>query len=174
MVKLETQKLRKSLQKEGPKEIIHLPTPKKMKCPYCESESKVVDSRESEKSVRRRRECLKCKKRFTTYERLEETELTIVKKDNRREPFSSEKLKAGIIKACQKRPISTEKINQIIEKIELKLKKHKSKEIKSKIIGEEIMKALKKLDKVAYVRFASVYRDFQDLADFKKEIKELK
>ncbi|MEW6062954.1 MAG: transcriptional regulator NrdR [Nanoarchaeota archaeon] len=146
-----------------------------MKCPYCNySDSKVIDSRESEAVTRRRRECLNCKKRFTTYERIEFAPLYVIKKDGSREEFNREKLKKGIIKACEKRPIAIEKINAMIDKIEAKLKSLKSTEIKSKVIGEEVMKALQRLDKVAYIRFASVYREFADLGEFEKEIKLLK
>lgn len=144
-----------------------------MTCPFCSNiETKVTDKRASENAIRRRRECLKCGKRFTTYERAE-IDLTIIKKDSRREPFNREKLKTGILKACEKRPVSSEQINNTITKIEETLLK-KGGEIKSSAIGELIMKELKKLDKVAYIRFASVYKDFQDISDFKKQIKELK
>lgn len=146
-----------------------------MKCPYCShNETKVIDSRESEDTTRRRRECLSCNKRFTTYERPESINIIIIKKDLRREPYDMEKLKRGFIKACEKRPISHEQIDNIIDKIESKLKSLKTTEIKSEIIGEEVMKALKKLDKVAYIRFASVYRDFKDIKEFEKELKGLK
>ncbi len=146
-----------------------------MKCIFCGGETKVTDKRDSGSETRRRRECLKCKKRFTTYERVEEPNFIVIKKDKTREPFSREKLRAGIEKACEKRPIETEKIDKLISEIETKIRnKIKGKEIESKIIGEEVMKALKKLDKVAYIRFASVYRDFQDVADFKKAMKEVK
>jgi len=147
-----------------------------MKCPYCNNnETQVVDKRETKNFLvtRRRRECLKCKKRFTTYERVE-IDLMVIKKDNRREPFDREKLKKGILRACEKRPISKEKIEKLIEEIESDLKKMKSNEIKSSVIGERVMKKLKSLDKVAYIRFASVYRDFKDVKDFEKEVKELK
>jgi len=148
-----------------------------MKCPYCNSENnKVVDKRETPdlKNTRRRRECLKCKKRFTTYERVEQVELYVIKKDERRELFDREKLKSGIIKACQKRPISHESIENVINQIELMLRKKRKIEITAEEIGEIVMKKLKKLDKVAYIRFASVYRDFQDISSFEKELKSLK
>jgi len=147
-----------------------------MICPFCGyRENKVTDKRISEegKATRRRRECLKCGKRFTTYERVELGDLIVVKKDGRREEFSREKLKQGILKACEKREISIEKVDKIVNEIEEKLRK-KGKEIKSKLIGEIVIRKLKRLDDVAYIRFASVYRDFQDVKDFKKEIKELK
>ncbi|MBM3200218.1 transcriptional repressor NrdR [Candidatus Woesearchaeota archaeon] len=148
-----------------------------MRCPYCKStETKVVDKRETQdqKSTRRRRECLKCKKRFTTYERIEQSDLIVIKKDNRREPFSREKLKSGIVKACQKRPVSYESIENVLNEIESQLRKKNKAEVTSKEIGELVMKKLKKLDKVAYIRFASVYREFQDIRSFEKELKSLK
>jgi len=146
-----------------------------MKCIFCSGETKVTDKRDSDGETRRRRECLKCKKRFTTYERAEELDIIVIKKDKTREPFSREKLKAGIMKACEKRPIETEKIDKVINEIERKIRDRiKGKEIESKEVGEEVMKALKKLDKVAYIRFASVYRDFQDVKDFKLAMREVK
>ena len=148
-----------------------------MKCPHCRStDNQVLDTRETPdlKSTRRRRECFKCKKRFTTYERVEPKELFIVKKDRRREPFDREKLKSGFVKSCQKRPISHDSIENILNDIELMLRKKKKKEIPSEEIGEIVMEKLKKLDKVAYIRFASVYRDFQDIKSFEKELKSLK
>jgi transcriptional repressor NrdR len=145
-----------------------------MRCIFCGEETKVTDKRDSDGETRRRRECLKCKKRFTTYERVEDLNLIVIKKDKSRQPFSREKLKYGILKACEKRPIETEKIDKVVNEIERKLRnKIKGKEVESRIIGEEVMKELKKLDKVAYIRFASVYRDFKDVSDFKKEIKEV-
>jgi transcriptional repressor NrdR len=145
-----------------------------MKCIFCNGETKVTDKRDSEGETRRRRECLKCRKRFTTYERVEEPNFIVIKKDKSREPFSREKLKAGILKACEKRPVETEKIERVLNEIERKLRnKLKGKEVESKKIGELLIKELKKLDKVAYIRFASVYRDFKDLSDFKKELKSL-
>jgi len=147
-----------------------------MLCPFCGyRENRVTDKRASEegKATRRRRECLKCGKRFTTYERVELGDLIVVKKDDRKEIFSRDKLKAGIVKACEKRNVSLEDIEKIVDDIEEKLRK-KGKEVKSNKIGEMIMKKLKKLDDVAYIRFASVYRDFKDKKDFKKELKELK
>jgi transcriptional repressor NrdR len=144
-----------------------------MKCIYCGSETtKVTDKRESPEGTRRRRECLKCKKRFTTYERPEKKDIMIVKKDGRREKFSYEKLRSGIIKACEKRPISIKKVDDLVEDIEERLRR-KGKEVRAVMIGEMIMNKLKKLDKVAYIRFASVYKDFQDIKDFKKEVREL-
>jgi len=143
-----------------------------MKCKFCGSETKVTDKRESPEGTRRRRECLKCKKRFTTYERPEEKEIIVVKKDGRREHFADEKLRLGLIKACEKRPVSMEEIDKIVEEIKEKLLK-KGKEVSTKMIGEMVMQKLKRLDKVAYIRFASVYKDFKDISDFKKEVKEL-
>ena len=143
-----------------------------MKCIYCEKDTHVTDKREAPDGTRRRRECLKCKKRFTTYEKPYEREIIVVKKDGRREHFMDEKLRLGLIKACEKRSIPIEKIDNIVEEIKEKLLK-KGKEVKSEKIGEMMMNKLKKLDKVAYIRFASVYRDFKDLSDFKKELKDL-
>ncbi len=145
-----------------------------MKCIFCSGETKVTDKRDSDGETRRRRECLKCKKRFTTYERIEEPNFIVVKKDKSREPFSREKLKSGILKACEKRPIETEKIDNLINEIEMKIRDQiKGKEVESKIIGEIVIKALKKVDKVAYIRFASVYHDFQDLNDFRNVVKNI-
>lgn len=142
-----------------------------MICPYCSNtETKVLDSRESENSVRRRRECTNCNKRYTTYERVE-IDLMVIKKDNRREPFSREKLKSGMIKSIQKRPIPTDEIEKIADNIELELRNLKSYEIPSKKIGDKIMKNLKQLDQVAYVRFASVYKEFKDIDDLAEELK---
>ena len=147
-----------------------------MKCPYCfHDETKVVDKRETEDldTTRRRRECLKCEKRFTTYERVESLDLVVIKKDGRREAFDREKIKKGVIKACEKRPISYEQIDNFVDKLESELRKLKTKEIQSNLIGEKIMNGLKRLDKIAYIRFASVYRSFADVTDFQKELKDL-
>ena len=143
-----------------------------MKCKFCDSDTKVTDKRQSPEGTRRRRECLKCKKRFTTYEKPEEKDILVVKKDGRREHFADEKLRLGLIKACEKRDVSIEKIDNIVEEIKEKLRK-KGKEVKSEVMGKMVMNKLKRLDKIAYIRFASVYRDFKDISDFKKEIKEL-
>ena len=143
-----------------------------MKCKFCDADTKVTDKRESPEGTRRRRECLKCKKRFTTYEKPEDKDIIVVKKDGRREHFSDEKLRLGLIKACEKRPVPMEKIDNTVEEIKDKLSK-KGKEVKSEMIGKEVMNKLKKLDKVAYIRFASVYKDFKDDSDFKKEVREL-
>lgn len=145
-----------------------------MKCPFCENpEDKVIDSRTSKEgdAIRRRRECLKCGQRFTSYERVEDVVPLVVKKDGRREPFDSGKLKNGLLIACKKRPIETEKLDKIVDSIEKKLIGLGVKEIQSPWIGEEIMSALKDLDKVAYVRFASVYRQFRDINDLMDEVK---
>ena len=143
-----------------------------MQCKFCNADTKVTDKRESKEGTRRRRECLKCKKRFTTYEKPDEKNIVVVKKDGRREHFLDEKLRLGLIKACQKRSVSMEKIDEIVEEIKEKLLK-KGKEVKGKMIGELVMQKLKKLDKVAYIRFASVYLDFHDVKDFKKEMRGL-
>lgn len=148
-----------------------------MKCPYCGFlEDKVIDSRESEDGlqVRRRRECLRCEKRYTTYEEIEEKPLIVVKNDGRREKFMKEKIFNGIQKACEKRPISTEKISLIVDEIEQELKQRFEKEVASKEIGRLIIEKLQKLDEVAYVRFASVYRQFKDISEFQKEIEEMR
>ncbi len=148
-----------------------------MKCPYCShNETKVVDKRETGEFdiTRRRRECLKCEKRFTTYERIERVDLSVIKKDGRKEPLDKEKIRRGILRACEKRPVTLEQIDKIVDMIESDLRKLKSTEIKTEKIGEKVISALKKLDKVAYIRFASVYRSFDDVKDFEKEIKEIK
>jgi transcriptional repressor NrdR len=143
-----------------------------MKCIFCSHDTKVTDKRESPEGIRRRRECLKCKKRFTSYEKPEKKDIIIVKKDGRREAFSSEKIKTGIMKACEKRPISVKEVDKIIEDVEERLRR-RGKEVKSEMLGKLVVNKLKKLDKVAYIRFASVYHDFQNVEDFKKEIKNL-
>jgi len=145
-----------------------------MICPYCfHEETKVVDSRESEDTTRRRRECLKCEKRFTTYEKVEGLDLFVIKKDGRREPFSIEKLKKGVLTACEKRPIPTENIDLMLHEIERDLRKQDTNDIPAKEVGELVMKKLRILDKVAYIRFASVYKSFEDVDSFKDEIKKL-
>ena len=144
-----------------------------MQCPYCtHQDTKVVDKRDVANLTRRRRECLKCAKRFNTLEEVEGVRLRVIKKDLSREDFDREKIKRGIVRACEKRPVSTEKIESMLITIEEKLRKH-GKEVKTALIGDLVSKELKKADKVAYIRFASVYRDFTDISDFKKEIKEL-
>lgn len=147
-----------------------------MKCPYCGSlNSKVIDSRltTSEFAIRRRRECQSCMQRFTTYEKVEELPVVIVKKDGRREYFNREKIFAGIKKACEKRAISTDEIDKIVDSIERGLREANDKEVSSKTVGEKIMEKLHSLDGVAYVRFASVYREFKDIGDFMEELKNL-
>ena len=147
-----------------------------MKCPYCaHNENQVLDSRESEdlSSVRRRRECLKCAKRFTTYERVDTVDLAVIKKDGRREQFNRDKLLTCLKKSCEKRPISMETIDETVSEIEQDLRKRETTEISSRIIGEMVMRRLRVLDKIAYIRFASVYREFEDLESFEKEVHNL-
>jgi transcriptional repressor NrdR len=147
-----------------------------MKCPFCgEIKNKVIDSRLSKdaRMIRRRRECLKCEKRFTTYERVEAVLPMVVKKDGRREPFNHEKIRAGIQKACQKRPISTNMIDDFVDSLGQFFQEGGHREIKSSDIGERVIEKLKEWDDVAYVRFASVYRQFKDINEFMAELKEL-
>ncbi len=146
-----------------------------MRCPYCTAvETKVTDKRDCDSVTRRRRECLKCGKRFTTYERVE-LDLNVIKKDGRREKFLREKLFVGVDKNLQKRPFTSEEIDGVVDDIEANVYRvAKGKDIKSSQIGEMVMNKLKKIDKVAYIRFAAVYRDFGDIDDFKEEIKKLK
>ncbi len=147
-----------------------------MKCPYCSNpETKVTDKRDADDVgvTRRRRECLKCEKRFTTYERVENIDIVVVKKDGRREQFDRKKLLTGLQKACEKRPVSMEDVEKKVDEIEAEVRKIEGKEISSKDIGELVMKKLKSLDKVAYIRFASVYREFDDLETFKRELEKL-
>ena len=147
-----------------------------MRCPFCKgNKDKVIDSREINdgKVIRRRRECLNCKKRFTTYERVEENPFRVVKRDGRIETFSREKLLKGILKACEKRPVNIEQIENVIDDIVISLYQKGEREILATEIGEMVMERLKELDSVAYVRFASVYRDFKDVEEFLKEIKRL-
>ena len=145
-----------------------------MKCPFCFAESRVIDKRESGElsANRRRRECLRCGKRFTTYERIETPALRVVKKDGCIEDFDRDKVKSGIVKACQKRPITGEQIEAMVDSIETDLRKGES-EVKSSLIGDMVMDRLKATDKVAYIRFASVYRQFTDLQSFEKELEKL-
>ena len=147
-----------------------------MICPFCAHEvTKVVDKREGDlgKITRRRRECSKCTRRFTTFERVETLDLLVVKKDGRREIFDRGKLRSGIIKSCEKREISAESIEKIVDEVEADLRKGGTSEISSKTVCELATKKLKKLDKVAYIRFASVYREFADIGDFEKELSRL-
>lgn len=147
-----------------------------MKCPFCSKvDNKVIDSRLSKDGniIRRRRECLDCKNRFTTYERVEVVLPSVVKKDGRREPFDRDKIFNGIKTACEKRPISIDEIESVVDEIERELQDSGEKEIKCADIGEKVMKALHNLDAVAYVRFASVYRQFKDVSDFMSEVREI-
>jgi len=147
-----------------------------VKCPFCDDvEDKVVDSRMAKEGevIRRRRECLSCKRRYTTYERVEETMPAVVKKDGRREPFDRGKIVSGLKKACEKRPISTTTIEAVTDRIEKRIQDMGETEIESTAVGEEVMKELSQLDQVAYVRFASVYREFKDIDQFMDEIKSL-
>lgn len=147
-----------------------------MRCPFCgHLEDKVVDSRESREgeAIRRRRECLACARRFTSYERVEEVPIVVVKKDGRREPFDRTKLLKGLLAACQKRPVSLARLEDLATDIQAKLLERPDREIRARDLGEVVMDELKGLDQVAYVRFASVYRDFKDLPDFVKALEEV-
>jgi len=147
-----------------------------LKCPFCrDRDNKVIDSRLSKEGdvIRRRRECLHCSRRFTTYERAEEALPLVVKKDGRREIFDRVKIVAGLKRACEKRPVSIEAIEGIVERIERGLQERGEKEVVSSVIGEAVMRELHGLDKVAYVRFASVYRSFQDIGEFMEELEQL-
>ena len=147
-----------------------------MKCPYCgEENTKVIDSRPAEENnaIRRRRQCLKCKKRFTTYEKVENIPLIVIKKDDIREPYDRGKIEAGIVRSCHKRPVSYEQIVSAVEDVENKIFNMEKKEISSRVIGEIVMERLKELDQVAYVRFASVYREVKDVNTFMDELKKL-
>jgi transcriptional repressor NrdR len=147
-----------------------------MKCPFCgHPEDKVVDSREAKvgDTIRRRRECVKCGRRFTTYERIDEIPYMLVKKDGRREKFDRQKILAGLLKACEKRPVSMSKLEQIVNETEAFVAESPDRERKSAEVGQLVMNRLRKLDKVAYVRFASVYLDFKDVREFRGELKDL-
>ena len=147
-----------------------------MKCPFCGSDSsKVVDKRDTEDqaATRRRRECIKCGKRFTTYERVELLNIYVIKKDGSRQQFDREKIKSGLLRATQKRDISMEKIDEIVDSIEAAVRSKNQKEINSSTIGELVLRKLKRLDKVAYIRFAAVYRSFTDLDSFRDELAKL-
>jgi transcriptional repressor NrdR len=147
-----------------------------MKCPYCSTlDNKVIDSRLSKdgRTIRRRRECLKCERRFTTYERLDELLPMVVKKDGRREAFNREKIIEGIKKSCQKRPVSMTQIEEFVDSLEIYFQELGKKEIDSKEIGERVIQSLKDWDEVAYVRFASVYRQFKDINEFMSELEEI-
>lgn len=147
-----------------------------MKCPYCnEADTKVIDSRPADdnSSIRRRRQCGQCGKRFTTYEKLETMPLMVIKKDSSRETYDRSKIEAGIIHSCHKRPVSTQQINAMIDEIENQIFNMEEKEVETTIIGELVMNRLKQLDEVAYVRFASVYREFKDVNTFMEELGKL-
>ncbi len=148
-----------------------------MKCPFCSADdTSVVDSRPSDdgKVTRRRRECIRCKRRFTTYERVDTIPVVVIKKDNTREPYERAKIASGVMRACYKRPISTDEIEKLVDSIELEIFDKENKEVLSSDIGEIVMNRLHDLDSVAYVRFASVYREFKDAEDFMKELKKVK
>ena len=146
-----------------------------MKCPYCNPDTRVIDSRPAEdgSSIRRRRSCDVCGKRFTTYEKVETIPLIIIKKDNNREQYNRRKIENGVLQACYKRPVSAEEIQQAIDRIETKIFNLEEKEIPSSTVGELVMEELKDLDEVAYVRFASVYREFKDVNTFMDELKKI-
>ena len=147
-----------------------------MKCPYCSHENtRVIDSRPAEdnNSIRRRRVCDECGKRFTTYEKIETIPLIVIKKDEKREPYDRSKIEAGVLRACHKRPISINQINQLVDEVETEIFNREEKEIPSRVIGELVMDKLKNLEAVAYVRFASVYREFKDINTFMDELKKV-
>jgi len=147
-----------------------------MKCPFCShDDTRVVDSRLGKEgnNIRRRRECIDCERRFTTYERVEETLPLVIKKDGRREPFDRQKIISGIQRACEKRPVSISTIEKVVDQMELSLQESGEKEIDASRIGEVVMSALQSIDEVAYVRFASVYRQFRDINEFMSELKDI-
>lgn len=144
-----------------------------MKCPFCEGKNlKVLESRavDEDNSIRRRRKCLKCKKRFTTYERVRERTLWVVKKDGKREPFIKDKIKRGVLRAIEKRPVSLDLVEDLVNRVERDILKDEKEEVSSRLIGRLVLKYLKRIDKVAWLRFASVYLEFEDLTDFEKAI----
>lgn len=146
-----------------------------MRCPYClNQDTKVIETRISEDSIRRRRMCEKCGKRFTTFERIENQPVAVIKKDNTRQPFDRNKILSGLIRACVKRDISTKDLEEIVDDIEAEIRNMPANEIYSKDIGNLVLKRLEKLDKVAYIRFASVYKQFDDIEEFKKELSKFK
>ncbi len=148
-----------------------------MKCPFCRHpKTRVVDKRNLDEldTIRRRRECLACGRRFSTYERIEWTGVSVIKKDGRRESFDRDKLLAGLLKACEKRPIAREAVEKLVSTVEAELYNYGNREVPAQVIGELVMDRLKELDKVAYIRFASVYREFTDLKSFEKELRTLK
>ncbi len=147
-----------------------------MRCPYCShARDRVVDSRSANenRSVRRRRECLKCRRRFTTYESLEEVPIMVVKRDGRREAFDRNKIATGILKACEKRTVSMKQVEAVVDRIEKEIHKNADREVDASLIGEMVMRELHKVDEVAYIRFASVYRQFKDIGEFMTELKDL-
>ncbi|MFH1576038.1 MAG: transcriptional regulator NrdR [Candidatus Margulisiibacteriota bacterium] len=147
-----------------------------MKCPFCENiEDKVLESREIDegKAIRRRRECADCRGRFTSYERVEEKPVLVIKRDGRREQFSRDKILAGIFRACEKRPVAADLIEGMVDEIEKEIHKEAGREVLSSKLGELVMEKLQQVDKIAYIRFASVYRKFEDLSEFIKEVKEI-
>lgn len=147
-----------------------------MKCPYCnEDDTKVIDSRPADDncSIRRRRQCERCGKRFTTYEKLETMPLMVIKKDNSRETYDRSKIESGVIRSCHKRPVSTQQIDSMIDEIENQIFNMEEREVSTNMIGELVMERLKELDEVAYVRFASVYREFKDVNTFMEELGKL-
>jgi len=145
-----------------------------MLCPFCsDTKSKVTDKRESAEGIRRRRECLNCKKRFTTYEKVAESDIYVIKKDNSRQRFDRDKIFRGLDRAFEKRPVSKDTLHKVAQDVEEQIRKKGKREIKTKTIGEMVMRKIKKLDKVAYIRFAAVYRDFKDIDDFKEVINEI-
>lgn len=147
-----------------------------MRCPFCGSiESEVLESRlvEDGTALRRRRECGKCDKRFTTYEKVKESFFWVIKKDGKREPFDKEKIKRGILRAIEKRPVSLELVDEVVDQVERELLKKETEEIPSRVIGNSILKRLRKIDKVAWLRFASVYLEFEDLTDFERAIEKV-
>jgi transcriptional repressor NrdR len=145
-----------------------------MKCPYCGAESKVIESRHTEdESIRRRRECIACGKRFNTYERIEVPPLIVVKKDGSREAFDRNKVLGGVLKACEKRPVPLVEVDRLVDDVERELRNSLEREVPSVVIGEKVMDRLRSLDGVAYVRFASVYREFKDLNEFREQLEQL-
>jgi len=147
-----------------------------MRCPYCDNQnSHVIETRENKEGItRRRRTCSKCSRRFTTYERVEMEDITVVKKHKGREKFDREKVLKGLKIACEKRPVSVDTLSHIADYVERRLRRRRASEVSSKLIGQLIVEQLKKVDKVAYIRFASVYREFEDPSEFRKELKEIK
>lgn len=147
-----------------------------MKCPFCgEEDTKVIDSRPADEgcSIRRRRQCDKCSKRFTTYEQVEAIPLVVIKKDLTREPYDRSKIERGVFRSCHKRPVSVSKMNELVDRVEAKVFNLEVREVKSSYIGEQVMNMLEEVDAVAYVRFASIYREFKDVSTFMEEIKKI-